>query len=132
MACTTCIRWMVWNESDSNQIFYSYNCSTQQLQSSLIGAGQFYSVCGCADNGAYASSNEVYFENGRVQWSGDYKNGVEDGTWTFYYESGRVKVSETYSNGKEHGLRTEYDSSGRKVKEEQWKHGKLMKETRFQ
>jgi hypothetical protein len=64
MACSTCIRWMVWNESDSNQIFYSYNCSTQQLQSSLIGAGQFYSVCGCPDNGAYASSNEVYFENG--------------------------------------------------------------------
>lgn len=66
MACSTCIRWMVWNESDSNQIFYSYNCSTQQLQSSLIGAGQFYSVCGCADNGAYASSNEVYFENGGI------------------------------------------------------------------
>lgn len=64
MACSTCIRWMVWNESDSNQIFYSYNCSTQQLQSALIGAGQFYSVCGCPDNGAYASSNEVYFENG--------------------------------------------------------------------
>lgn len=64
MACSTCIRWMVWNESDSNQIFYSYNCSTQQLQSALIGAGQFYGVCGCPDNGAYASSNEVYFENG--------------------------------------------------------------------
>ena len=64
MACSTCIRWMVWNESDSNQIFYSYNCSTQQLQSSLIGPGQFYSVCGCPDNGAYASSNDVYFENG--------------------------------------------------------------------
>lgn len=66
MACSTCIRWMVWNESDSNQIFYSYNCSTQQLQSSLIGAGQFGSVCGCSDNGAYASSNEVYFENGGI------------------------------------------------------------------
>ena len=66
MACSTCIRWMVWNESDSNQIFYSYNCSTQQLQSNLIGAGQFYSVCGCSDNGAYASSNEVYFENGGI------------------------------------------------------------------
>jgi hypothetical protein len=55
---------MVWNESDSNQIFYSYNCSTLQLQSNLIGPGQFYSVCGCPDNGAYASSNDVYFENG--------------------------------------------------------------------
>ena len=64
MACSTCIRWMVWNESDSNQIFYSYNCSTQQLQSSLIGAGQFYSVCGCQEDGAYASSPDVYFQNG--------------------------------------------------------------------
>ena len=64
MACSTCIRWMVWNESDQNQIFYSYNCTTQQLQSSLIGPGNFYSVCGCQANGAYASSDDVYFENG--------------------------------------------------------------------
>ena len=64
MACNTCIRWMVWNESDSNQIFYSYNCTTLQLGSTLIGPGQFYSECGCPDNGAYASSNDVYIENG--------------------------------------------------------------------
>ena len=64
MACTTCIRWMVWNESDQNQIFYWYDCTNLQLDSALIGPGQFFSVCGCQESGAYASSNDVYFENG--------------------------------------------------------------------
>ena len=64
MACTTCIRWMVWNESDQNQIFYWYDCTNLQLDSHLIGPGQFFSVCGCQESGAYASSNDVYFENG--------------------------------------------------------------------
>ena len=65
MACSTCIRWMVWNESDSNQIFYYYDCSDgTTLLSTLVGGGQFYSVCGCQESGSYASSNEVYIENG--------------------------------------------------------------------
>lgn len=64
MDCTTCIRWMVWNESDQNQIFYWYNCSGLGLDSALIGPGQFFSVCGCQEDGAYASSPDVYFQNG--------------------------------------------------------------------
>ena len=64
MACSTCIRWMVWNESDQYQTFYYYLCADQTLQSFLIGPGQFASVCGCQSNGAYASSDDVYFENG--------------------------------------------------------------------
>jgi hypothetical protein len=64
MACSTCIRWMVWNQSDRTQTFYSYNCTTQELQSAQIGAGQFYSVCGCEADGSYASSQDVYIENG--------------------------------------------------------------------
>ena len=54
MACSTCIRWMVWNESDSNQTFYYYDCTDgTTLLSALIGAGQFYSVCGCQASGSY-------------------------------------------------------------------------------
>jgi len=65
MACNTCIRWMVWNESDQNQIFYYYDCNDgTTLLSALVGAGQFYSVCGCQASGSYASSNDVYIENG--------------------------------------------------------------------
>jgi hypothetical protein len=55
---------MVWNESDQYQTFYYYLCADQTLQSFLIGPGQFDSVCGCQSNGAYASSDDVYFENG--------------------------------------------------------------------
>ena len=59
MACTTCTRWMVWNESDQNQIFYYYDCNDgTTLLSSLVGAGNFYSVCGCQASGSYASSND--------------------------------------------------------------------------
>ena len=32
--------------------------------SSLVGAGQFYSVCGCQASGSYATSDDVYIEDG--------------------------------------------------------------------
>ena len=65
MACATCIRWMVWNESDLPQIFYSYSCNDgTTLQSATVQPGNFYSVCGCQESGAYANSDDVYFENG--------------------------------------------------------------------
>ena len=54
MACSTCIRWMVWNESDSSQTFYYYDCNDgTTLLHSLIGPGDFYSVCGCEGSGAH-------------------------------------------------------------------------------
>ena len=65
MACTTCIRWMVWNESDRDQIFYYYDCNDgTTLLSAIVGSGQFYSVCGCQQSGSYSTSDDVYIENG--------------------------------------------------------------------
>lgn len=65
MACSTCIRWMVWNESDSDQIFYYYDCNDgTTLLHATVGAGNFYSVCGCRASGSYATSNDVYIEDG--------------------------------------------------------------------
>ena len=64
MSCTNCVRWMVWNESDQNQLYYTYNCTTQQMESHLVGAGQFQSVCGCEEDGATSPSTEVYIQNG--------------------------------------------------------------------
>ena len=65
MACSSCIRWMVWNESDEPQIFYYYWCDdgTTQLNAK-IQPGAFYSVCGCLESGSFASSPDVYIENG--------------------------------------------------------------------
>ena len=74
---------------------------------------------------------EVFFPNGKMQWSGNYKNNVENGSWQFFYENGNLKTMENYLNGKEHGVTTMFNESGKKVKEEFWKHGKLIKESQF-
>jgi len=56
---------MVWNESDSSQTFYYYDCADgTTLLSTLVGSGQFYSVCGCQASGSYATSDDVYIEDG--------------------------------------------------------------------
>lgn len=65
MACSTCVRWMVWNESDVNQIFYYYWCDEPSTQlNAVVGPGEFYSVCGCLESGSYSTSDDVYIENG--------------------------------------------------------------------
>ena len=74
---------------------------------------------------------EVFYPNGKMQWSGNYSNGIENGAWQFYWEIGRIKTVENYVNGKEHGVTTHYDEQGKKTKEEFWKHGKLIKEMPF-
>lgn len=74
---------------------------------------------------------EVYFPNGKMQWTGTYKKNIENGTWQFFYENGKLKTVETYLNGKEHGTSTHYNESGKKVREEFWKHGKLIKEIKY-
>jgi len=74
---------------------------------------------------------DVYYPSGKLQWSGNYKNNIEHGTWHFYYPNGGLKTSETYANGKENGITTQYSESGKKVKEEHWKHGKLIREVNY-
>ncbi|MFM9984992.1 MAG: toxin-antitoxin system YwqK family antitoxin [Flavobacteriales bacterium] len=74
---------------------------------------------------------EVFFPNGKLQWTGTYKKNLENGTWKFYFESGKLKSEETYLNGKEHGTSKEFNESGQKIKESYWKHGKLIKELKF-
>ena len=74
---------------------------------------------------------EVFFPNGHLQWTGNYKKNIENGVWQFFYENGHLKTVESYLNGKEHGVSTQYNESGKKVREEFWKHGKLLKEVNY-
>jgi antitoxin component YwqK of YwqJK toxin-antitoxin module len=74
---------------------------------------------------------EVFFSNGKLEWTGTYKNSLENGLWIFYWDNGKVKTEETYVNGKEHGTSTQYDRDGKKLKESYWKHGKMLKEVKF-
>ena len=42
-----------------------------------------------------------YYENGKLQAEGTYKNGEVDGVATTYDENGKILQQVTYKNGKE-------------------------------
>ena len=79
----------------------------------------------------YLLKEEVFYADGKLNWSGSYKRNIEHGLWQFYHPNGKLKTSETYSNGKEEGVSTHYAESGKKIKEEHWRNGKLIKEVSF-
>ena len=79
----------------------------------------------------YLLKEEVFYSDGKVNWSGNYKRNIEHGLWQFYHANGKLKTTETYSNGKENGITTHYSESGKKLKEEHWRSGKLIKEVQF-
>jgi antitoxin component YwqK of YwqJK toxin-antitoxin module len=74
---------------------------------------------------------EVFFPNGKIQWTGTYKDEVEDGIWKYYYENGRLKSEQHYTRGKEEGTFTDFDLSGKMVKQSVYKGGKLQREMSF-
>jgi antitoxin component YwqK of YwqJK toxin-antitoxin module len=77
------------------------------------------------------AKEEVFYPNGKIQWTGTYKNGMEEGVWRFYHETGKLKSEQNYSKGKEHGTCTDYDSSGKMIKQSIYKNGTLMKEIKY-
>lgn len=74
---------------------------------------------------------EVFYADGKVNWTGGYKHNVEHGVWNFYHANGKLKTTETYNHGKENGTSSFYSESGKKSKEEYWRNGKLLKEIQF-
>ena len=79
----------------------------------------------------YLLKEEVFYSDGKMNWSGSYKRNIEHGLWQFYHANGKLKTTETYSNGKENGISTHYSESGKRIKEEHWRNGKLVKEVQF-
>jgi antitoxin component YwqK of YwqJK toxin-antitoxin module len=73
---------------------------------------------------------EAYYPDGTVQYTGHYKDGVEDGLWTYYYENGNKQIEETYKNGVEDGVRYEYAPDGSLRVEMHYKKGRMAKEIR--
>lgn len=79
---------------------------------------------------AYKVKEEVYFENGNLDYSGEYnKEGQEDGEWTYYHNNGNVMALEYYKDGLEHGTFKEYHTDGQLFRESDYKKGELKKVT---
>lgn len=69
-----------------------------------------------------------YFPNGNLDYIGEYKNGIENGTWTFYWEKGGIRAQEFYINGLENGVMYDYNEAGNPIVEYTYKKGILISE----
>ena len=47
---------------------------------------------------------EVYFNNGQLHFSGNYKIGKLDGFWQWYHKNGQLETKGNYNNGKKDGF----------------------------
>jgi len=74
---------------------------------------------------------EVFYVTGKLQWTGTYKNSLEEGIWRYFHENGKLKSEQHYLKGKENGTCTDYDASGKVVKQSVYKNGKLEREMSF-
>lgn len=71
---------------------------------------------------------KVYYPNGKLEYIGQFQNGVEHGMWTYYYESGTKKYVEHWENGVEHGIHYDYSPDGQVYRELHYDKGRLVKE----
>lgn len=68
---------------------------------------------------------EYYPRSGKLRAEGAYKNGARIGKWTFYFENGKIEQKGTYrEGGLPHGLWTWYYPSGQILREEEFRLGK--------
>ncbi len=59
-------------------------------------------------NGPYYS----YFQSGKLESSGYYKNNIPDSLWTYYYENGNMKMQGSLQNGSNAGIWNYYYENG--------------------
>ena len=69
---------------------------------------------------------ESYYENGQLNWKGNYKDDCLDGPWEYYYDNGQLSYKGNYIGGKEDGIFEHYKENGRFHKKEKWKNGKVI------
>lgn len=73
---------------------------------------------------------ELFYESGKLNYTGTYKNDVEHGAWTYYWPNGHLKLTETYSNGLEEGISKHYNEQGKVIKEVTYVKGNAVKEVK--
>ncbi len=81
--------------------------------------------------GTYKNGFEVgkwiwYYENGNVKEEGNFVDGKWDGVWAWYRENGTVEYHRIYANGIERGVWSWWDEEGNKVRQEVWEDGQRI------
>ena len=71
--------------------------------------------------------DESYYPNGKMDYCGEYRDGVEDGTWKYYWPNGMLKTVEHYVDGLEEGECRHFNEQGKLVKFILYKKGNPVK-----
>jgi len=72
------------------------------------------------------SGEVVAYTNGRVEFEGDLKDGLREGTWVYYYPSGQKKMEGMYTYGLKEGTWTYWKENGQQDVIEIYKMGKRL------
>ena len=72
-------------------------------------------------------SGDVFknYLGGKTEYEGSYKNGKQDGKWTYWWENGQKGAEETYKDGKLDGKWTGWYENGQKEREGTLKDGEI-------
>ncbi|MDG2096303.1 MAG: hypothetical protein P8J83_02385 [Paracoccaceae bacterium] len=81
---------------------------------------------GTVINGKRDGFWESYYENGQLNWKGNYKNDNLDGPWEYYHKNGQLSFKGNYVDGKEEGSFEHFKENGKFEKRETWKNGKVI------
>ena len=77
------------------------------------------------ENGEYKS----WYYNGKLAWTGHYKNGLMDGDWREYDNyAGHLIGRDTYREGKLHGRSTSWDTHGTRFEDNMYLNGHMIKD----
>ncbi|RPJ74302.1 MAG: hypothetical protein EHM20_10830 [Alphaproteobacteria bacterium] len=68
---------------------------------------------------------EYYVPGNDMLSSGQFKNGLKDGTWTTWFQNGKIGEQSIWDNGRLTGKKCTYNSSGEHVMTESYKNGLL-------
>ena len=60
----------------------------------------------------YTGKSETHYENGNLQHSGQYENGLMEGVWNYFYEDGQLYLNMTYKQGIMNGLTETFYENG--------------------
>lgn len=74
---------------------------------------------------------QVFYENGQLDYEGNYLDGVEHGFWTYYWENGSMKSQEFYELGLEEGTMFDFDVNGNKKVQYIYAKGVLISKTKI-
>lgn len=74
---------------------------------------------------------ELYYEDGNLDYVGHFKDGMEHGDWIYYWPNGNIKSYEYYENGLEEGIHFDSDENGKRLKDTRWEKGTLMGSTDY-